>query len=435
MRDYSRRCLLGTEINERTARVAKLNLLMQGLDYHGIFNVNALKVETEGSPEIQARLAEGTLDVIFANPPFAGHEKDPAVLARFELGRNGQGQVSSVTREVLFLERILRLLREGGVAGIVIPQGLLSNRNLQRVRDYLRARAQILAVIELPDWAFIPSGTSVRGSLLFLRRTSSPPEDYPVFMKRLEQIGFTSTGRPSEENEFPTTLEEYRRRDPRYLVSIKELSHRLDAKFHIPDNRAILRLFEKNSRHRMVALHDLGSFYTDKRNPRQTPEAWIDLIETSSVDPDTLTIIPKRIRGAESNYTSLKVVHSGDLLISRRRAYRGAIVEIPPELDGALAIPEFSVFRLRPEVDRAYVLEMLRSQLFLDLMTIYSTGEMSGRIAEKDLRQLKIPLPENHAEIGREFTVRRARIAEWERCIREEKAAIANKVQEILTGS
>jgi type I restriction enzyme M protein len=434
LHDYS--CdLLGTEINERTARVAKLNLLMHGLDYRGIFNVNALKVEIDGTPEMRARLAEGTLDVIFANPPFAGYEKDPAVLSQFELGRNGHGQVASVTREVLFLERILRLLREGGVAGIVIPQGIFSNRNLQRVRDYLRAHAQILAVLELPDWAFIPSGTSVRGSLLFLRKASPPPDDYLVFMKRLEHIGFTSTSRPSEENEFPATLEEYRRGDPRYLVPIGELSGRLDARFYVPDNRAVLRLFQENPRHRLVALQDLGSFYTDKRNPRQTPEAFIDLIETSSVDPETLTITPKRIRGADSNYTSLKVVRTGDVLISRRRAYRGAIVEIPPELDGALAIPEFSVFRLRPEFDRAYILEVLRSQPFLDLMTIYSTGEMSGRIAEKDLRHLKIPLPDHHAEIGREFTALRTRIAEWEQRIQEERATIAAKVQGILNGA
>jgi hypothetical protein len=33
-------------------------------------------------------------------------------------------------------------------------------------------------------------------------------------------------------------------------------------------------------------------------------------------------------------------------------------------------------------------------------MTIYSTGEMSARISEKDLKELKIPLPENHVEIG-----------------------------------
>jgi len=36
-------------------------------------------------------------------------------------------------------------------------------------------------------------------------------------------------------------------------------------------------------------------------------------------------------------------------------------------------------------------------------MTIYSTGEMSGRIAEKELRRLQIPVPEEHHRLGAMF--------------------------------
>ena len=101
LREYSRRCLIGTEINERTSLVARLNLLMHGLDYSNIFTANALKVEESGDERLLSLLREGSIDVIFANPPFAGYEKDPAVLTRFELGRNGQGRPVSVTREAV----------------------------------------------------------------------------------------------------------------------------------------------------------------------------------------------------------------------------------------------------------------------------------------------------------------------------------------------
>jgi type I restriction enzyme M protein len=170
LREYSRRCLIGTEINERTARVARLNLLMHGLDYSNIFTMNALKTDQSDGEPVHTLLGGDTVDVVFANPPFAGYEKDPEVLSRFELGQNGHGNVASITREVLFIERIIQVLRDGGVAGIVLPQGIFTNRNLTRVRDYIKRRAQILAVVELPDWAFIPSGTSVRGSLLYIRK-------------------------------------------------------------------------------------------------------------------------------------------------------------------------------------------------------------------------------------------------------------------------
>jgi len=435
LKAYSQRCLIGTEINERTARVARLNLLMHGLDYTNIFTVNALKVEESGNERLLSLIREGTIDVIFANPPFAGYEKDPNVLAKFELGQNGRGQVTSVTREVLFIERIIRLLRPGGMAGIVIPQGVFTNRNLARVRDYIRRHTQILAIIELPDWAFIPSGTSVRGSLLFIRKMEPPPPNYEIFMKRVEHIGFTSTGRPDERNDFEITLDEFKRREPRYMVPITEIQDRIDAKFYLPEHRAIINLFRRNPKYRLVKLSDIGTFHTEKINPRRSPDQEINLVETSCVDPVTLTITPKRIKGRDCNYTSLKVLRAGDILISRRRAYRGAIVVVPPELDGALAIPEFSVLRLQEGIDRNYVVEILRSPEFLQLMTIYSTGEMSGRIAEKDLRQLQIPLPEDHARIGAEFVALRERIKELDRLIRVEQERIRALARRIIEGS
>ena len=125
-------------------------------------------------------------------------------------------------------------------------------------------------------------------------------------------------------------------------------------------------------------------------------------------------------------------MHAGDSLIRRRRAYRGAIVVVPPELDGALAIPEFSILRLRENYDRDYVIEILRSPQFLQLMTIYSTGEMSGRIAEKDLRRLQIPLPEDHHHLGAKFREHRRRIAELRRLTAEQQQQITQLCSEII---
>ncbi len=127
-------------------------------------------------------------------------------------------------------------------------------------------------------------------------------------------------------------------------------------------------------------------------------------------------------------------MRSGDILISRRRAYRGAIVVVPPQLDGALAIPEFSVLRLREGYDRDYVAEILRSPQFLELMTIYSTGEMSGRIAEKDLRKLQIPLPENHHRLGAIFREKRQRIVELESLITEQNEQITQLCSTTIEG-
>jgi type I restriction enzyme M protein len=427
---YGRECLFGMEINERTVRAAKLNMLMHGLDHANIALTNALRLGE--SPELSNRFGEESFDLIFANPPFAGYEKAPEVLQSFLLGKNGAGSPTMVTREVLFLELIVRMLRNDGKAAIVVPQGILTNRKLAHVRHFLLRHTRVLAVIELPDWAFVPSGTSVRGSLLFIQKTASPPDDYPVFMKQVRHIGFTSTGRPSGENDLPETISEFHSQKESFMISRRDLTERLDAKFYVARTRGSES--SSNQKSRTVALQDIGSFDVEKYNFSQSPDQEILLLETGDVDPETQTMRPKKISARECNYSALKVLRTGDIVISRRRPYRGAIVIVPEHLNGALAIPEFSVLRMKPGIDARYVVEVLRSKRFLDMMMVHATGEMSARISEKDLKSLRIPMPQNHKAIAEQFEGIRRRIARLSLEADKERAQINQLVDRIYNG-
>ena len=434
--EYSRRKIFGTDINDRAARTAKLNILVHGGCHTGVHRVNALLADEQAPSSFTSIVRPGSVDVILANPPFAGYEKDPDVLRSFHLGLNGMGSPTSVTREVLFLERIVTLLKAGGRAGIVIPQGIFTNRKLLPVRDFLRANARILAVIELPDWAFIPSGTSVRGSLLFVERLSRVPAHYSVFMKRVDHIGFTSTGRPDPQSDLGETIRDYRRRDRRFLVPISELSKRLDAKFYQPEHREIIGLFNSPKKHPLVELEKVGRFISSSVHPRKDPETEYLCVETGDLDPDTYTITPKPLKGSAFKYSALRPVRKGDILISRRRPYRGAIAVALEEIDGSVAITEFSVFQPNPEYDQTYILEALRSPSFIKLLTIYSTGEMSGRISEGDLRKLKIPIPpkEEQARLGAYLAEERKRLAECLTTAARIRENISQTIEGIVAG-
>jgi type I restriction enzyme M protein len=435
--EYSRRKIFGTDINDRAARTAKLNILMHGGCHMGVHHVNALLADEQAPSLFTSIIRTGSVDVILANPPFAGYEKEPDVLRRFHLGLNGLGSPTSVTREVLFLERIVTLLKVGGRAGIVIPQGIFTNRKLLLVRDFLRANTKILAVIELPDWAFIPSGTSVRGSILFVERCSRVPANYSVFMKRVDHIGFTSTGRPDPQNDLDDTIREYRRRDRRFLVPISEVSKRLDAKFYQPEHREIIELFNSPKKHPLVELDKVGRFISSSVNPRKDPEREYLCIETGDLDPDTYAITPKPLKGHAFNYSALRPVRQGDILISRRRPYRGAIARASGEIDGSVAITEFSVFRPHQEYDQTYILEVLRSPSFIKLLTIYSTGEMSGRISEGDLKKLKIPIPPKieQARVGAYLAEERKRLTECLNTAARIRQSITQTIEGIVAGT
>ena len=79
------------------------------------------------------------------------------------------GSMSTLT-EVLFIERCLNLLKPGGRMGIVLPEGVLNNTNLQKIREYVESRAKILLITSIPQDVFIASGATVKPSLLFFKK-------------------------------------------------------------------------------------------------------------------------------------------------------------------------------------------------------------------------------------------------------------------------
>jgi len=66
-------------------------------------------------------------DVILTNPPFAGEMKDRKMLAYYDLAKpalkRAKDKAPKEERDVLFIERVLKMLKPGGRAAIVLPQG------------------------------------------------------------------------------------------------------------------------------------------------------------------------------------------------------------------------------------------------------------------------------------------------------------------------
>ena len=85
--------------------------------------------------------------------------------------------------------------------GIVLPDGIVANRNTGYVRNWLARQVKVRAIISLPLETFLPFGAGIKTSVLILRRWEAGEDrstDYPVFLARVDSVGYDATGKPRE---------------------------------------------------------------------------------------------------------------------------------------------------------------------------------------------------------------------------------------------
>ena len=102
------------------------------------------------------------------------------------------------------MERNLRLLKSGGRMGVVLPEWVLNNSQLQSVREYFEGRARILFIVSIPQDVFKMADATVKSSLLFLKKFTD--EETLEYEKISEQATITIASKYTTEKESLITL-------------------------------------------------------------------------------------------------------------------------------------------------------------------------------------------------------------------------------------
>ncbi|GBC83991.1 putative type I restriction enzyme [bacterium HR11] len=93
-------------------------------------------------------------DVVLSNPPAGDLPENWEGLEREGYRWAGRGGGRQNLYEVAFLEQALRLTREGGRIGLVLPEGVWTNVQLRPLRNWLLSQITVRAVVGLPRGAF-----------------------------------------------------------------------------------------------------------------------------------------------------------------------------------------------------------------------------------------------------------------------------------------
>jgi len=162
------------------------------------------------------------VDCIVANPPFGGTVQD-GILANFP--------ASLRTKETadLFLVLFLKMLKPGGEAGIVLPDGSLTGDGVKsRIREKWLTECNLHTIIRLPNSVFAPYAT-VATNLLFFKK-GLPTKEVWYYEHQLPegQKAYSKT-KPIKVREFDPIKKWWSKRvasDVAWKVSIKDIEKR-----------------------------------------------------------------------------------------------------------------------------------------------------------------------------------------------------------------
>lgn len=152
--------ITGTELKPLPFMLSVVNLITHDIELPQILNTDAL------SRELTSIRQADKVDIIVANPPFGGVVGD-GMETNFPLNYRTKESAD------LFLILFIQLLKDGGRAGIVLPDGSLTGDGVkQRVRQKLLKDCNVHTIVRLPQSVFAPYA-SVNTNLIFFEKGTS----------------------------------------------------------------------------------------------------------------------------------------------------------------------------------------------------------------------------------------------------------------------
>lgn len=411
----SRLRIFGQDKVERMVRLATLNLELFAVEEHRISIGNSLAV---GSPIDDLN---GQVDLILTNPPFgARFAPEEAV---FEFGGNTpffsrlRRQGSTLDSELLFVDRNLRLLKEGGRLLIVIPDGVISAKGLAAMlRQHLSSVATIRAIVELPPVTFAQAGTRTKTAILYVRKNASAKTKRGhVFMGVSRDLGFVVSSRKgvqvkvtAGENDLPALLNCFCESTAEPSVTEATILSETPSAVLAPEaevaagswtpnhyNAVRFKSIESLRSHRGFELLPLGKlvdFLGDSR-PAEKHQKGYAFISVLHVLGEGL-LDARGVMDYAPKTPGVSVV-PGEVLLSRINPRIPRVCVVPDFGVRTLCSSEFEVMRPKERLDAFTLAFLLQSKVVQDQIKSLTSGTSAShnRIRTSELAEVRIPIP------------------------------------------
>ena len=192
----------GFDFDATMLRIGSMNLMLHGIEDP--------KIEARDSlSENHAGVAE-SFTLVLANPPFKGS------IEKSTIAKDLTKIISTTKTELLFVALFLRLLKLGGRAAVIVPDGVLfgSSTAHKKVREVLVEQHKLDGVISMPSGVFKPYA-GVSTAVLIFTKTGVGGTDYVWFYSmKADGLSLDDKRQPVQENDIPNLLQRWKERNP-----------------------------------------------------------------------------------------------------------------------------------------------------------------------------------------------------------------------------
>ena len=204
--------IIGYDINNNSIGRTRINMTLAGDGFSDIQRVNTLT----------STCVKKDLDYILTNVPYGkGDTAISDVNSSDEFLKNNNNK----RLELNFVIKIIEMLKKGGKASIIVPEGLLEAPTLAPFREYLLKQCKLTTIISLPKFAFAPY-TKWKTYVIFIEKRNKPLNSMSDVIKKNEKVWayiVDNDGYANSDKRFPTSL---RDKDGSWLHN--ELSEYID---------------------------------------------------------------------------------------------------------------------------------------------------------------------------------------------------------------
>lgn len=194
----------GFDFDTTMVRIGMMNLILHGID----------KPSLDYKDTLSKRFDEKDhYNVVLANPPFKGNIDKGDI--------NEELSLKTTKTELLFVNRIVNLLRVGGRAGVIVPDGVLfgSSNAHKSLRELLLDKCELQGVVKMPSGVFRPYAGVSTAVLIFVK--GGKTENVWFYDMQADGYSLDDKRQKISDNDIPDVIAHWNKRDEKKDIDRK----------------------------------------------------------------------------------------------------------------------------------------------------------------------------------------------------------------------